>query len=269
MKLQIEVTNHCNLACAMCPHAIMKRPKAHMPWETFTRVIDMAKAEGFLVEWLHLYGEPFLWPHLVDGIKYMKEKGVGNTNISTNMMAYTEELGQALLDAKVDMILCCVDSLVPEVYQKLRGGNLTKVLSGVSDLIKRSEKTQTKVLVQRMISTLTTDQDMKRFAAAFRGRVIDKKCGRITNDRDFAVKAPEDKRRECKMLELWLSVLVDSTVVPCCWDYDKVMPIGNIFDNTLLDMWAGPKIQRMRQDLKAGRYDNLPLCTDCYGEGAD
>jgi len=36
----IETTNFCNAKCVMCPHEKITRPRSHMPWELFTKIID-------------------------------------------------------------------------------------------------------------------------------------------------------------------------------------------------------------------------------------
>ncbi len=275
MRLQIEVTSYCNMTCAMCPYETMTRKHEHMSWDTFTRVIDMAKSERAQVEWLHLYGEPLLWPHLVDGVKYMKEKGVNFSNISTNLKGYTPELGQALIDAGADMILACVDSMVPDTYKSMRvGGDLSKAITNATDLLHRAHHTATRVFIQRLESTLTTEKDRRRFQTAFGrdvpdGPVIAKDCGRIVQDRDFVVAEPRDTRKQCMMLEKWLNILANGTATACCWDYDGLMPLGNVFDSTLLQLWMGDRARKMRQDLHSGNYSDLVVCQTCLGEPAD
>ncbi|MEG0178945.1 MAG: SPASM domain-containing protein, partial [Oscillospiraceae bacterium] len=53
-------------------------------------------------------------------------------------------------------------------------------------------------------------------------------------------------------------------VSACCADNDGVMTIGNVKDNSLLELWNGTKLQSYRSILKDNRFNDLPLCKDCY-----
>lgn len=49
----VEMTSACNLACPMCPHSIMERPKEHMDISLFKRIVDLSKnlspSRGFTI----------------------------------------------------------------------------------------------------------------------------------------------------------------------------------------------------------------------------
>lgn len=68
----VELTADCQLSCAYCP-----RPKisSHLPFELFKKVVDEASLYGKRSFSLHLFGEPLLYPKIIEAIKYIKERG--------------------------------------------------------------------------------------------------------------------------------------------------------------------------------------------------
>jgi radical SAM protein with 4Fe4S-binding SPASM domain len=59
-----------------------------------------------------------------------------------------------------------------------------------------------------------------------------------------------------------LTVTWDGDVVPCCYDYDKKEPLGNVRDQTLMAIWNGEPMRRLREQFVTGRIETA-LCRDC------
>jgi radical SAM protein with 4Fe4S-binding SPASM domain len=59
-----------------------------------------------------------------------------------------------------------------------------------------------------------------------------------------------------------LTVTWDGDVVPCCYDYDKKEPLGNVRDLTLKAIWNGEPMRRLREQFVTGRIETA-LCRDC------
>ncbi|NEQ47381.1 MAG: radical SAM protein [Leptolyngbya sp. SIOISBB] len=68
-RLHIEVTNVCNFKCEFCPDAIMARRRGHMSFELLDRLLkEIADEQLARVVTFHLMGEPFIYPHIFEGI---------------------------------------------------------------------------------------------------------------------------------------------------------------------------------------------------------
>ena len=63
-EIQVEVTNACNLKCAMCPHTLGFVPQEHFPMEGFERLAAQNPPPLRLV--LTGWGEPLLHPQFFD-----------------------------------------------------------------------------------------------------------------------------------------------------------------------------------------------------------
>jgi radical SAM protein with 4Fe4S-binding SPASM domain len=57
----------------------------------------------------------------------------------------------------------------------------------------------------------------------------------------------------------------DGRVTVCCRDYNFQLCLGNIKDNTFLELWFGDKIKKIRELHMTGRHLELPPCDECTG----
>jgi radical SAM protein with 4Fe4S-binding SPASM domain len=69
-------------------------------------------------------------------------------------------------------------------------------------------------------------------------------------------------------LNPWMSVSIQSNgnVSSCCfsWGDDKGNNYGNLYENSLEEIWNGPEVKRLREDHQRG-FAYLPnLCMKCY-----
>ena len=74
--VQIESTNICNAKCVFCPRDEMHRAQGVMSRELFRKIVDECAALGITHVRMHNYGEAFLDRHLIEKVRYAKEKGI-------------------------------------------------------------------------------------------------------------------------------------------------------------------------------------------------
>src|SRR5690242_16267208 len=91
--MKIELTNYCNLACPMCPHAQMQREVGYMKPELFRRIIDMAVPE-LEFAYLHHLGESLFHGRIGELIRYGRSRGVA-MGLSTNATYLDHRKGKA------------------------------------------------------------------------------------------------------------------------------------------------------------------------------
>src|SRR3990167_250292 len=76
----LETTSACNLKCEYCPREQITK---HMDFLLFQMVIDEASTYGARSFSLHLFGEPLLYPRILDAIDYIKRKNKRHTVLLT------------------------------------------------------------------------------------------------------------------------------------------------------------------------------------------
>ena len=66
----------------------------------------------------------------------------------------------------------------------------------------------------------------------------------------------------CYGLRDQAGVLCDGTVVPCCMDHEGDIPLGNLFSQSLGEILASDRAQRIREGFSRRRATE-PLCRTC------
>jgi radical SAM protein with 4Fe4S-binding SPASM domain len=64
---------------------------------------------------------------------------------------------------------------------------------------------------------------------------------------------------------LWdtLVVLANGDVTVCCYDYNGVLNIGNIKNNSIKELWNSPQLKQLRKIHYKRGFDKIPLCSKC------
>jgi len=98
----IETTAKCNLTCAYCPR---EKVDDHMQFSIFRRIVDEASFYGPRSFSLHLFGEPLLWPDILKGVQYIKEKNKRNNILLTTNGTHLNRFAAELIHLGVDEII--------------------------------------------------------------------------------------------------------------------------------------------------------------------
>lgn len=135
--IQIHPTRKCNLACLHCYSSSSPSMKEMLDIEALKRFLEIAYANGYNNISVS-GGEPFLYNHLEEMLKYSREIGYQNT-LASNGMLLQSERNQRILEY-VDLIAISLDG-PPELHDKIRGqkGAFEKTMKGVEVLKKLSK----------------------------------------------------------------------------------------------------------------------------------
>jgi radical SAM protein with 4Fe4S-binding SPASM domain len=61
----------------------------------------------------------------------------------------------------------------------------------------------------------------------------------------------------------YLVVQWNGDVVPCCRDFNAVNKVGNVREESLLDIWNGRKFEEFRNQHRTGNYGSNHFCQEC------
>lgn len=136
MKLYIEPTNQCNLACRTCLRNAWDEAGGDMSASTFDRVLGglrelvppPAAGPGIFFGG---YGEPLAHPRIVEMVKDAKTLG-GQVELITNGTLLTEDISRSLIRAGLDRLWVSLDGAHPESYADVRlGAELPQVIDNM------------------------------------------------------------------------------------------------------------------------------------------
>ncbi len=286
--LQIEPTNICNLSCPLCPAGKkneLDRKRQHMSMKEFKSIIDdMQEYLLFIVLWD--WGEPFMNPELPDMIQYASERGIKILTSTNAHFLQDRTYVERILKSGLAALIIAIDSLDDENYVVYRkGGNLARAISGLENLVKLKKQLNSKTLLNfRMVIMKSNEHELPQMRKLAQRLKIDKftvktlnpSCGLTSMDNEIIPENPEYRRYVYKSgtyeriridvpcTRIWhmSNIFSNGDVVPCCYDYNSEMKVGNVFEKPFTEIWNGPTYRDLRRKIYYEK-DSIPKCREC------
>lgn len=277
--IYLEGTNLCNARCVMCPHEKLTRPRGHMPWELFTKIID--ECAGFegrgLQVFLHKDGEPLMDPRLFDRIRYAKARlPRSRVHFNTNAALLTPEKTELLLATPLDSLVFSVDGASPETYGRIRVGlDYATVTANVRHFLERKRAVGSRLRAGlQMVVSRDNAHEIPLYRQQWAGladRVVFKPMHNflVQGTALHGGELGAVQRRRCTMPFHVMLFYVSGDVALCCWDYDALRPLGNIREASVLDVYNNERFSAVRRAMRAMDCGALAPCNRCsqiYGD---
>ncbi len=303
VRVHLELTSVCNFACDFCPQVDLARPKRGMEWGLLTKILQelaQSRQADFLT--FHVMGEPMLYPRFFEAVDVTLALGLAlhlTTNGST--LALQPSHSSQLIQRPIPKVILSLQTPETESF-KVRGAppGLTaeRYFQGISDYLRAhlASTSPTKVHLkfmdtsphpllvpyqplhildnrEHLIDQMTHWLDPLGLQADFSRLKVGRWNVIPVTERLFLESFPLDNWGNQRIPARWgycngaqdqIAVLQDGRVVPCCKDYEGVITLGNLRDQTLAEVLQGS----VACDLRAG-FDQLQVrqvhCQRCMG----
>lgn len=268
-RLAVEVCADCNLACTMCHHPQMKRPKGTMPLELWKRCADQVAAVSPQTQcWFSFCGEPLMRPELLlQMLAYGKSVGLESLNINSNGMLLTRDLAEPILDSGIDVIVFGIDGFSPKTFEAFRVGAIRDVVyANVEYLLERRRARSRGPEVQvQFIEMEGNEHELEEFSAYWleRGATL-KVRNKLSWGALFETPlcVPVDERIPCPWALTMMHVFWDGRVPRCPGDTEGDECAGNAWHEPLTELWE--RLGLYRDHHLDYRFDLLPdRCQSC------
>lgn len=282
----IELTNHCPFKCIMCPRTNnMNRDLGFMEFAVFKKAIDelIAVNPNFVKRkkelWLTHFGESLEHPEFARFVAYGAEKGI-QIALSINPLMVKERIARRLIEAGPALILFSLDGHDDESFFKIRGvkNAFEKSKKNLLRFIELNRQHGGRVRIALHMIGFSANEESYAEIGDYWSNLegIDDFAYRKFTTWDGAAEdvnafvgkkihdgSPPRKRKVLCRKPWWrMTIAWDGRVLPCCLDYDAKMVLGNIKEQSLSEIWNGPKMKRLRREFLSGRVTN-PLCRNC------
>lgn len=286
-KIYIEITNRCNLSCSFCPKH--KRELRAMTAEEFEAVLDKVHKHGENF-YLHLMGEPLGHPQFEQILQLCSRYGV-KTNITTNG-TLLKRTADTIVNAEVRSVCVSLHSFEANDLNV----SLHSYLADITSFCKKAlgHKTAVELRLWNMSRQSLQDKDNLNFKIVdFIKKELQTDCDveALIENTFFAMEKNRKKNFRlkdniflgmaeqfawpditqspnavckgfCYGLRNQIAILADGTVVPCCLDSDGNMPLGNIFESSLEEIYLSPRSQAIYNGFTNMKAVD-PLCQSC------
>lgn len=286
--LQIEPTSRCNLQCPLCPvgRDELGRPKRDMRLAEFKGIIDDVRRWIMLLV-LWDWGEPFANPQLPEMIRYASDADIRTVTSTNAHYLGNDEQVAAMLSSGLSTLIVAIDSIHDAEYRAYRiGGKLERAIAGLKKVVKLKRELGSRTMINlRMVAMRHNEHQVGKLrrmarqlgADRFTVKTLNPSCGSVSMDSELVPLDRKLRRFEyaektweripvqsaCERVITMSNIFSNGDVVPCCYDFDSSMKIGNAFETPFSRIWVSPEYREVRRRIYERRHE-LPRCQNCH-----
>lgn len=276
-QFSIEATNRCNFKCAFCPQSSPDhkdiRPVGNLTIENFRIFVKKIKEVNPSNANLSicLDGEPLMNKDFPEFIKISNEEGLF-PRFSSNGRLFSKKIIKKISSYNY---LAAIDfSSEQEVFDKVRGknGDFEIVLDNLQQLVSEATNNENHKLEIVDITHFNKEYNeissLKKMRGLFPSNLPKniKLWSRQFHNFGGHLQNENEKLNNYKLCPYpWTSFSAtwDGNVVACCRDTEGKTILGNVFDQSIEDIWRGNKYIKMREALIQKRVKDVAACEKC------
>jgi len=269
-EVRYEVTDHCNATCVMCPRDKHVDAREHgiMNQEKYERSINEVVGLGAKKVVLTGFGEPLLDKRLELKVAYAKSKGLG-TYFITNASALTPARSQRLIAAGLDEMRVSFYGMRAESYNAvMQGLDFERTKAKVLEFLRLRDEMGARTRVQMSYLELKENAgDAGPFREYWEPKVDALEIWKPHNfgdGRDYRERQDDSKKTTCGRPENGpLQIQWNGEVIPCCYNYNNQIILGNAFEQPVLEILNGEKYRLLRYAHRMKKFSLFPYCDQC------
>lgn len=271
-EVRYEVTDHCNAICIMCPRDKHEdaRPHGIMDLEKYKRSVDEVVGLGAKKVVLTGFGEPLIDRTLEQKIAYAKSKDL-NTYVITNGSLISRARAKSLIEAGLDEMRVSFYGMRPETYnvvmERLDFNVATSNLLGFLEERALQGLKKPKLDLSYLVMK-ENEADVEAFKAYWEPKADAIEIWKPHNFGDG-----RDYRERHRVVELKntcgrpengpLQIQWNGEVIPCCYDYNNQIILGNAFEQPVLGILNDVKYRLLRWAHREKQFPLFPYCDQC------
>ena len=271
-EVRYEVTDHCNAECIMCPRDAHKlgRPHGIMDRHKYETSVDEVVALGCKQVVLTSFGEPLIDKRLEQKIAYAKARGL-RTYVISNASLLTRDRAKRIIEAGLDELRVSFYGMRKETYETVMVGlNFDVTMSNLMGFLELREETGSKKprLEINWLVLPENEGDTEHFQEFWEPRADAIEIwkphnfgdGRSYRERyqDVAMKNTCGRPENGPLQIQW-----NGEVIPCCYDYNNQIVLGNAFQQPVLEILNGEKYRLLRLAHQEKKFSLFPYCDQC------
>ena len=254
----LETHTVCNQACSFCPVAYAPRDPHYMPDELFERIADQLAEYRATLEAIFLmsYNEPTIDKRLAGHCASLIERGLP-VAINTNGSGLTPKLADSLVEiGPLRFLSVNLNTVDPQRYRRERGkAHLDIVLKNLR-YVKNLRVADEMVIAVLGEGDEQHEREVEAISRMFAGSNFEVRNHRLMDRAGYlevgdAVPDPAQALRGCENLGSrpiqHLHITPHGRCVLCCEDYDEHYVVGNLIEETVVDVLTGDRLAQLRR----------------------
>ena len=281
LTVVLELVNRCNLECVMCYQGYRNDAKQYIIRDQMLDKIFDDFKENKLSALMLSASEPLLYKGIEKVLNRAKEAEIMDLFMFTNGALLTEKNSKMILESSVSRLFVSIDAATQDTYNKVRvpvskrllkENRLDYLENNIKQFIKMRDNLNKKIPIIRVsfVALKKNSHEIESFRKKWVNIVdsveIQKEQSIDLYDKLNEKNADKSSKRRLKKYNCnkpWgdMAIYSDGSVGPCCNLVGRKVPIGDIKNNTVKEIWNGIKMNEIRE----GFRKNLPkkVCQVC------
>ncbi len=275
--VQLETQSGCNADCVFCDYGASypTQPKGKIDWELFRKIIDECARYRVRRFSPYLTNEPFADKELLERFRYIgRVMPWCKVVVTTNAHYLTREKVDEILalERPLHSIYVSFQGMEKQGYEATMRGNMSfeRTLGNVNYLVERVQKEGRKRPEIWITMVDTKLIDAPAALAYWKGRgvkakytTLENRGGNIVQIDRLQKSAEMTYYSTCTRLMKQMYIHWNGDVVLCCVDNSRKVVFGNAREQSLHEIWNGPKAVEHRRRYLSHEFEGLPLCSTC------
>ena len=273
--IELQTMSFCNANCIVCPYRSMNIKPIRMSNEQLLNVLTEIKNHKNEVERVipYLNNEPSFDNRLLDILRYIKSLGI-ETELSTNMSNFKVDDLKTIVDEKlIDDFRISFFGDTKELYERLMPGlDYEENAAKVKALLEYNKDQIPIELIVILLPELDAVSIIEGLEETFNYKKIHPfgfldRCGKVEIAKNKKIN--DDalyKVKGCALNRPYerCCIYADGNVVLCSQDWGKEVIIGNVFENSIEEIWNSERAKEIRNIIlgKSPCPEDF-LCTRC------
>jgi radical SAM protein with 4Fe4S-binding SPASM domain len=242
-----------------------------MSQQLFEKVFDEGLRIGMKMATLVSYGEPFLDKGFKDKVNYAKSKSPETElYVISNGSLIDTEMADFLIDSQFDKIRFSWYGVSDESYSAVHGVHtkykdiVTKNIEYLINEKKRrnSAKPHVEVYFLKMKENESEVDEFKEKWLNIADDVSIWAPHNWSDGRDY--RKLKGERHTCRRPDHGpVQVQWNGEIVPCCWDYNNAIVLGDVTSQTVEDVLKGEQFNQLRDAHTNKEFEKFPFCDSC------
>ena len=273
--VHIENTNLCPARCTMCSMDRMTRKTGVMSLSLFETLIrECARYPEVREVHLHGFGEPLVDKNLPQKVALAKKCGIRFTYIVTNAALLTEQMARELIAAGLDGVKFSFYGMTKATYEKVhRHLDFDRTVRNIETFFRvRDQLKALNPLVRfQFCPDLAPKEEFDIFLEKWRPFMDADRQDRFyftglhnwAGGKNYAPPRLPDNERRCFWPFGDMQILWDGRVVPCCYDFNGTMVLGDVTRATIAEIWSSERYRQFRAIWDRKKSSSISLCAKC------
>ena len=224
---------------------------------------------------MHNFGEPLLDKKIFERIKLAKDLGVRHVYFVTNASLLDHNTSKKIIESNLDEMKVSFYGVDKSSYNKTMVNlDFDKTLNNIREFFKIRKDLKSKnptVVIQALPQNKHELSSIENWKTIFND-VLDLTVGdslyishlsNFGDGRQYVTLDNKIVKNRCRHPWREMVILQNGNVVPCCFDYNGTINLGNIKKRSIYEVWNGEQYKKIRKDFKRLNYDDYPICKKC------